>query len=188
MKYLLYCLKSDISTFEAEYRNKRYVFRVLTLRDILKHSYLSFFIVAERLAIPQHIEELVEKLGIGRSLIEMYLKVMRMYRLIRVTKGRYVFRNRDLYVRVREAGEVKKYKVLDKLMRYSKAIRLYWEGYDIRDIARATGFSIQYLHYILHRSVGGNRILLYADRLYKDGLLPEEDYITLGSFISSHQK
>jgi hypothetical protein len=188
MKYLLYCLRSDISTFEAEYRNKKYVFRVLTLRDILKHSYLSFFMVAERLAIPHYIDELTDKLGIGRSLIETYLKVMRMYRLIKSSRGRYVFRNKELYLRVREAGEVKKYKVLDKLIRYSKAIRLHKEGKDLRQISKSTGFSIQYLNYILNKNVGGNRILLYAYRLYEDDLLPLEDYETLERFIKSQTK
>lgn len=184
MKYLIYCLRNDISYFEARYRDDTYKFRVLKLRDILKHSYLSFFLVAERLATPHYIEELEEATGLGKGLIETYLKVMKMYKLIHVKGGRYVFKDKEKYIKVREAGEAKKQRILDKLIRYSKAIKMYQEGYNLKAISKVTGFTIQYLHHLLGGDINGKRILIYAKRLNEEGLLSTEDYDTLNSFLS----
>lgn len=184
MKCLTYCLINDIPYFEAKYRDDTYTFRVLNFRDILKHSYLSFFLVAERLATPQHMEELEEATGLGRGLIETYLKVMRMYRLIHMKSGKYVFKDKEKYIKVREAGEAKKQKVLDKLVRYSRAIKLFNSGYDLRSISKFTGFTVQYLHHLLKGEINGSRILIYAKRLNSEGLLPDEDYIVLKNFLT----
>lgn len=185
MRLLAYCLKYNIKTFEAKYRDEKYLFRVLSLRDILKHSYLSFFIVAERLAVPQYIDEIAEVTGLTRGLIETYIKVLKMYRLIKSSAGRYVFREKQDYVRVREAGEVKKQRILDKLVRFSKAIALYRSGYEIKEITKLTGLSPQYINKIIRREIPGRRLLLYADRLFEERLLSEEDYITLLSYLKN---
>jgi hypothetical protein len=187
MRLLIYCVKNNISSFTAEYRDETYNFRVLNIRDILKHSYLSFFFVAERLAMPQYIEEIVEATGLAKGLVETYLKVLKIYKLVKVKNGRYVFKNKDDYIRIMIAGEAKKQRVLDKLMRCSRAIMLYKEGYDIREISRLTGLSPQYICRLLSRNIIGSRILLYAKRLYEESLLPAEDYETLESFLKGSE-
>jgi len=184
MRLLNYCLKYNIPQFEAEYRDEVYRFRVLNLRDILKHSYLSFFLVAERLATPQHAEEIAGSTGLTRGLVETYLKVLRMYGLVKMTREGYVFKSKEDYLQVRMAGEAKKQRVLDKLTRYVKAIKLYYQGYNIKEIARATSLTPQYVHRLLNRKISGNRILLYAERLTQESMLSEEDYDLLRRFLS----
>ena len=185
LRYLTYCLRNEILFFKARYRDNTYTFRVLRLRDILKHSYLSFFFVAERLATPRHIEDLEEATGLSRSLIETYVKIMKLYKLIKMECGKYVFRDRESYIMIRTAAEVKKQRVLDKLIRYSKAIKMYRKGYDLKSISKATGFTIQYLHSLLSRNINGRRVLMYCERLYQEGILPAENYQILKSFLTA---
>jgi len=188
MRMLIYCLRNNISSFEAEYRDEKYTFRVLNIRDVLKHSYLSFFLVAERLAVPQYVDEIVTATGLTRALVETYLKILKMYKLVRSKHGQYVFRSKDDYIKVREASEAKKQRVLDKLMRYCKAIRLFKDGCSIREISRLTGLSPQYIHRLINREISGNRIVLYAQRLVEENLLSMEDYITLRDFLLNNRR